>query len=199
MNRIFIILCFLFIFVSSDLGQNIPKCELKPEQSPEIRGLKLSMTADELKRKFPNLQVPIPDEFGLAHFYIAFFPLPDRFNISYGTENADNHYDTRKFSAFKGWEQLEFELLDNRVVTLKIDYDASVKWNDLSAFTSQMTSLLKLPDSWSEDSLNCDGFRVNAEVFSGKATIQFSSEVAVKTYENRKKEAEEKKRKEFKP
>jgi hypothetical protein len=202
MKKVFTILCILLVSISSVLGQNPSKCELKPEQAPAIRGFRLLMTADDLKRKLPNVQIPAANELGLAFSEVTFFPLPDRFNISYGTEGSANTYDVRKLTEFKGWERINFELLDNKVVTLTIFYDASVKWDKLSTFTSQMSSLLKLPDNWTDGILMCNGFNVSAEVYPGlsqKGTIQFSSDEALNTYEQRKKAAEETKRKQFKP
>ena len=205
-KNLFLIIAFILIAIKSTEGQENAQCKLTKQQLPAIRGLQLGMANTEIIKVFPGLDVHKTDEYGYSSFTATFFPLPDRLESCCGT--APNSFDTAKFPLFKGLEQVEFELLDNKIGSLKFFYDSSVDWNSRAEFTKKISESLKLPNNWmstdSEDRppafIECDGLRLEAQLIgSRRPSLLLVDTTAIETFEKRKLTSIENKRKSFKP
>lgn len=205
-------ICILYIFITSlsVSGQQIKSCNLKISDSPKLRGFFLGMSGTEIIRKFSKAEIPKSNNLGYSKIQFSFFPLPDRYT-SYGEDTATNSVDTTKSTKYKGWQTATFELIDDKVVSIEIQYDSAIKWKNLLAFIEQVSEPMKLPKSWESDStsaskysqenyLNCDGFRVESRM-TGQTNpiIYFVDLESPKIYKQRKAALENQKLKEFKP
>lgn len=141
-GAVFILACTLTGAAQS--GQ----CMLKPEQLPAVRGLRLGMTAAELKTLYPRLVVGKADEFGQAR-----------------VELWRNDLAQMDEAAFKGVFNLRLSTVDDRVVEFTLTYE-NLPWKDLNQFVTKTSETLGLPGGWKGDqnnmTLDCDRLRLNA-------------------------------------
>jgi hypothetical protein len=172
-------------------------CSLTPEQSPEIRGVRLGMSTEQLHKLFPEVNnrqridggitaSKQPDAFGAASFGLH----PDG--------QAPN-------PQFEGVNYISIRLLDERVVSFQIAY-APTEWNSVDEFVARLAEGLRLPRvSWetgNESSiLKCNGFRIDAYASknSRQSTVRVWDTSVDKIVEDRKEAAREKVRQAFKP
>lgn len=120
-------------------------CDLKITDSPEIRGLRLGMSIEEVKQRYPALNLRPADEKGETGVLLA----KDRPH-----HQADSGVD------LTGIKTILLSFLDNRLYELVIDYEPvhpDFTGNDLRA---KLRGELKLPISISEFELECYDFRV---------------------------------------
>jgi hypothetical protein len=130
--------------------------------------------------------------------------------------------DSSRFPDLKGVRKIQLRFLDGRLSYVQVGYDDSFKWNSVDEFAQTVSKNLGLPDGWLQSSdsegpgkgneLRCVGFLMTA-VIGGDATdsrigAQLSLEDAAmaqtiekrqKDQEDKKKRAEEDRRKTFKP
>ena len=124
------------------------QCAPKAGQLPEVRGLRLGMTAAELKARYPRLEVGPSDEFGQAKVWLWHDQLAQ----------VDA-------AAFKGVSALGLGLLDGRVIEFGLTYE-SLPWKDLAQFVAKTSEALGLPAGWKGDensmTLDCGRLRIHA-------------------------------------
>ena len=136
---------FAFAVTSAAQGG---QCTLKAGQLPEVRGLRLGMTAAELKARYPRLEVGAADEFGQAKVML--------WRDQLAQVDA---------SAFKGVFGLGLGLLDGRVVEFGLTYE-NLPWKDLAQFVAKTSEALGLPAAWKGGenimTLDCDRLRLQA-------------------------------------
>lgn len=141
-GAVFILACALTGMAQS--GQ----CSLKPSQLPAVRGLRLGMTAAELKTIYPRLVVGTADEFGQARVEL--------WRDDLAQVDA---------AAFKGVFNLRLNLVDDRVVEFGVTYD-NLPWKDLNQFVTKTSETLGLPGGWKGDensmTLDCDRLLLHA-------------------------------------
>jgi hypothetical protein len=143
--------------------QKVP-CTLHRDQGPQIGGLRLGLTVDQVLALFPGskedaeLRAAVtrpPSPFGVSNFMIK----PDR----YATK-----------AKFEGIREIVVTLLDGRVTGFTANY-LSANWKHVDEFVTKFTTGSNLPgvDSWEaysgldtqQKSLKCDGFEVT--LFAG--------------------------------
>jgi hypothetical protein len=199
--------CFLLVLVSCTGLAALPgdgpgygrgqRCVGVPP--PQIRGLHLGMTLDELRQAFvggaadPQARADFAraaDPYGVSGFtlYPGRYPNKDRFaNIS----------------------ELRVRLVDHRVASLDAIY-SNVEWENVDQFISKLSESLGLPaaEAWAPAAgqdgqmkfLECEGFRVRAFAPAGCcSSLMILDTAAERLVEERKREEKEKARREFKP
>lgn len=190
----------LVSFSQTPVGSSSPtqKCSLTRAQSPEIRGIRLGMTAEQLLALFPDeynrrrINEAIdwskrPKSYGVGRFDLgSFTQVPD--------------------PKFAGVNYITVEMLDERVTSFHISYRGP-EWNSVDQFVAKLSETLRLPTaSWeppagSQQSLKCDGFVVDAFVSSESlqngVRVQDTSVNGVVS--ERRQTAKDKERQAFKP
>ena len=186
------LIALLTLFAASlpCVAQSNP-CSLKERDAPEVRGFKLGLPFNEVRKSLPykiTAQREV-DELGARKVDIS----------------VDLRVD-REFSApwtqrFEGVEGVSLIFLDDALAFFELRYDSSTKWNDPLEFTAAIASSLKLPKKgWRgrmPTFLDCDGFTV--ETVGELRTLRIMlrnlpGELVTRKYEN-----ERKKREAFKP
>jgi hypothetical protein len=179
------------------------QCTLKPEESPEVRGLKLGQSYEDVKKGFPRGRYvsgisDYPNELGLRRFRVS-----DLSRLAPYLLDSDVTIPEGWGKRFEGVEELELRFLDDKLASIEIGYDSSTKWDDPSEFTSAISQALKLPlKGWHGRSdkaqLECSGFEVITEIILNPTltirTVGLDEEI-----QRRKVEAEKSKKKVFKP
>ena len=171
------------------------KCGLTRAQAPEIRGIRLGITSQQLLAMFPDdanhqrineaiKQSKRADQYGFG-----------RFDLRSDIETRDPR--------FAGVNYISIEMVDERVTTLTIAY-AGPEWNTVGQFVAKLSEALHLPlASWdpgteSSQSLKCDGFMVNAYL-GQENTVRVLDTSARGVVANRRQMVKEKERQAFRP
>jgi hypothetical protein len=120
-------------------SQEKPKCDLTQAGAPDIKGLRLGMTPDQVLALFPGsgddtevrdaLARP-PSQFGVSSFVIR----PEKY---------------RSKEAFAGISQITFTLLDGRVSSFSVGYNGP-EWPHVDKFVTKVSEGTSLPpvDQW---------------------------------------------------
>lgn len=178
-----------------------PKCKLTLAQAPDIRGLRLGMTSNELFAIFPaNEQeefnraqqlkkAELPPNFGLTNFQIDLY--------RYATKDR-----------FTGLSGLSFNLFDGKVVSISTSYSNAPQFDRKDQVMEIITRKFGLPETkdwadYSENSnpstLSCDGFIFQVYASGGGLSIKLIDPTYEKTIEQRRRAHVAKQLSEFKP
>ena len=192
-----VVLICILTSVSLATAQGIERCTLMPAQVPELRGLRLGMSLDQVISIFPEIRndpsfryVDVEDR------QIGFIQ-----NIMVTPRNE---------SKFDGIALFGFDFLDGRVSHLSVIYrDPSngMIWRSVEEYAPKVSDVLGLPHkAWAkfrrEDNelwMQCKGFSVQINALGNSSMISIKDSSADTTVRKRKAELEERKRKEFKP
>jgi hypothetical protein len=188
-----------------------PQCSLPLEKAPVIRGLRLGMSLDELLALFPGRaddgnnkyrlkDADKPPKYGAVQ--LSFSPLPD----------------PKKESIFDGVSSYDIVLLDGKVREISVRYqgtpDPATSWTEASLI-AKLSETFGIPgiESWSskgQKQITCNGFELriyiwNSGHYNGVVPFQLSSASLTltdtsfrKIVEQRIKDEQEKRRREFK-
>lgn len=131
------------------------KCTLNLSQAPELRGIRLGMTSEELKKRFPSIIIPKNDENGITNIEISSY----QFSNEIKTE-------------FKGINEINLKLLDNHVTSFKITYEPSSDPEFVQTVVNKLQENLRLGAEFkgtqSGTNFNlkvpCEGFDVKVQI-----------------------------------
>jgi hypothetical protein len=98
----------------------------------ELRGFKLGMTVAEVKARVPNLRLKAADSFNFVDYSAAV--------------RTDKYLSLAP--QLKGVESISFEFLDDRVSSVLFVYDNSPRWESGEKFATQVSSALGLKVHW---------------------------------------------------
>jgi hypothetical protein len=194
--KFFTLLFLTFVSAGIARAQEAP-CKLKV--APEVRGFRLGMSPEQVKAKLKFVVgSEKPDEIGVATFFVGPISLADE-------------------KAGQGLSTISFEFLDNRLTYIEVNYDSSVKWDNVEQFTSALSESLNLPDKWgspittSQDvlgvhvtaagrKLECAGFNAGAIVTSVNTSTLMIGQAGLKAEKDRRRNAIQKSQQQtFKP
>jgi hypothetical protein len=173
------------------------RCTLTRAQAPEIRGIRLGMTAEQIVALFPEdgnrlrISEAVKQSKKAQNYGVARFDLqPER-----ETPNP----------RFAGVNFITIELLDERVTGFHVGY-IGPEWNSVDQFVAKLSETLRLPGvSWEQAGDNarlmCDGFAMNASVSSGstQSWVRVQDTSTARVVEDRRQVDKEKARQAFKP
>jgi len=143
-------------------------CSLKPDQLanvPELFGVRLGMTPQEVKTPLPLVQFGRADPFGVMK--TSFNP----------------HFDPRvDKTAFPDVRTISLDFRDDKLVTLWIGYEATFKWPKLDQFVANFSKSLNVPADWpmkrNGRELTCDGFSIFASLIGGGPSLRITDDTA---------------------
>src|SRR5882724_7232782 len=143
-------------------------CSLKPDQlanAPELYGVRLGMTPQEVKTPLPLIQFGRADPFGVMK--TSFNP----------------HFDPRvDQTAFPDVRTISLDFVDGKLVTLWIGYEATFKWPKLDPFIANFSKSLGVAADWpvkrNGRELTCDGFSIFASIIGGGPSIRITDDRA---------------------
>lgn len=143
-------------------------CSLKPDQlanAPDLFGVRLGMTPQEVKTLLPLVQFGRNDPFGVMK--TSFNP----------------HFDPRvDKTAFADVRTISLDFLDGKLVTLWIGYEDTFKWPKLDQFVTNFSKSLSVPAGWpvkrNGRELTCEGFSLFASIIGGGPALRISDDTA---------------------
>jgi hypothetical protein len=174
-------------------GEEKPACQLTLAGTPDIKGLRLGMTADDVLTLFPGSKEDAEVRASIAQ--------PGPFGTSSFMIRSDKYKSQDKFAGIK---QITFTLLDGRVSTFYVGYNGP-KYSHIDNFVAKFIEGTNLPavDQWQayvgmDDSLKilkCADFEI--KVFAGGKGgnlnyVDIRDLEADKKIEERRKKADEK-------
>lgn len=150
------------------------KCALALEQAPEMRGLRLGLSKDQVIALFLGLKVPPPDELGVSQVLMR---QGDKFLY--------------KKPLFTDVKKVVLEFMEEKLTSMQIDYDTSIQWEGEEEFQSHISKKLNLTGKWmiSDEKgpiIECQGFIVSAGI-EGNPYIRVEDKQAAHTLATRKK------------
>jgi hypothetical protein len=156
-------------------------CSLKPDQikeAPELFGLHLGMTFDQVKARSSLIKFGRADNFGVVKTTI------------------NPHYEPRiDKTVFADVRTISFDFLDGKLVTLWIGYEETFKWPKLDEFVANISKSLDVPGNWpvkrNGQQLTCDGFSLFASIIARGPTIRVTDELAQDIIAERREKAAE--------
>lgn len=199
---VFVVL--LICFAATAKGQSSTSatanqpCKLTVAQSPEIRGVRLGMTAAQLQAAFPEAVNQVGIESAIQASKV-----PMNYGLGRVTLQASQTAPSPKFANIN---HIGVDLLDGRVSGFYVGY-VGPEWKSTEQFISKLSEafhLLPAPN-WSgatsdpQRSLKCDGFVINANSGGNYSSVSMSDVSASQTVPNRREADKEKVRQAFKP
>lgn len=185
--RFSISLLFCLACASAASAQEI-KCDLTSAQSPELRGLRLGMTTEQVRGRYKILETEPVDEFHVT-----------RLRLETGGDQL----------AAEAVRDIAVELIGEKVMTIRLVYNPTETWKDQSEFTNGLSKSLKLPLAWKPEKvgatvtgmlMECAGFKISATLIGGRIpVVYFSSNDAETVLLRRQAEKERRLREFFKP
>jgi signal transduction histidine kinase len=163
------------------------RCALTLGQSPELGGLRLGMTEEQVRARFKIIEREPADEYGVASLRLE----P---TVSQGTEAV---------------RDISVESIKERIVSIRLVYRATASAADYRAFTASVSQSLRLPLAWkavttgsmvTEMMMECAGFKISARLIGAKIPVIYLSALeAEQTLSRRQAEKERRLREFFKP
>ncbi len=148
-------------------------------QAPELYGLHMGMTLDQVKALVPSIQPGKLDDLGFSttSFSPEFSAVIDK-------------------ASYAGVRTISLEFLDGKLFTLWIGFNNSFKWKSLDEFVPGMAASLGLPaGAWSVSSLkpsvNCADFEIMASMIAGAPSLRITDLTTKEIWEVRRTEREE--------
>lgn len=183
---------------------SVTPCTLKASQAPEVRGIKLGMTAEDLLALFPGSV----SEAGISQA-VSKAPNFPSFGVV-GLDIVPSRYSTK--DRFAGIGYFNFVVLDGRLAQYEVQYQGAPNgptWRNLDDFVGKIADAFQLPapNNWtmnaygaSSKDLQCDGFKVRASNVNLSGYLRVSTaEAPLQVQQQRLAVFEEKARREFKP
>jgi hypothetical protein len=143
------------------------KCTLDESHAPDIKGIHLGMTTNDLRMHYPELLDAKSDNYGRAGYSIL--ATDNAFLLSGGT-HSDQHsdgsvaliLDASRYPDFKSISSIGFQTVDGHVSYIKLLYNKDVTWHSTDEFVKRLNEGLGIPDTWKEFGSNmrsmiCDG------------------------------------------
>jgi hypothetical protein len=133
-------------------------CAQEMDKVPDIRGLRLNMTLDELKKRFPCLPEPAVNKYGYSMVVIdkenppePIPPIRRRSSISGVLSETDveqTHVTGRYDNAFSGVERAYLEFVDAKLKRFRVVYPNDVKWNSVDEYVQKLSEKIGIDTRW---------------------------------------------------
>ncbi len=179
----------LFIICAAGVGAQETKCALSVGQSPELlRGLRLGMTAEQVKARFKIIETEDADNFGVAKLQL------------------DPGHEDFKSGAVR---DIAIELINKKIVSIRLVYNPLDSPTNYREFTERLSKSLGLPQAWKSQTngstvtgmmMQCAGFKTSATLIGAKIPVVYLLALeAEPTLTKRQEEREKRLRDFFKP
>jgi hypothetical protein len=176
-------LLLLLVCVASLPAQE-NRCALTLGQSPELGGLRLGMTEEQVRARFKIVEREPADEYGVASLRLE----PP---VNQSTEAV---------------RDISIELIKERIVSIRLVYRATANAADYRVFTAGVSQSLKLPPAWkrvtvgsmvTEMLMECAGFKISARLIGAKIPVLYLSALEAEQILSRRQAEKERRLREF--
>ncbi len=158
----------VILFGCIAINAQSPTCSLKVDEiksAPDLYGLHLGMTTEEVKKALPLVQFGRADRLGAMR--TSFNP----------------HFDPRvEKTEFPDVRTISLDFLDGKLATVWIGYESTFKWPKLDEFVANFSKALGAPADWpikrNTRELSCDGFSLTAQMIAGGPSLRINDNAA---------------------
>ncbi|HEX8775337.1 MAG TPA: hypothetical protein VF735_17340 [Pyrinomonadaceae bacterium] len=181
----FSISLLLCLSCAGALSAQETKCTLGSAQSPELRRLRLGMTADEARARYKVLEAEPEDEFHVT-----------RLRLEAGDDQL----------TAEAVRDIAVELIRQKVVTIRLVYSPTEQWKDQGEFTEGLSKSLRLPLAWKPEKvgsaitgmmMQCAGFKISATLIGGRIPVVYLSALEAEPMLLRRQAEKERRLREF--
>lgn len=174
----------LLLVCSAALMAQENRCALTLGQSPEMGGLRLGMTEEQVRARFNIIERETTDEYAVATLRLE----P---TSSQGTAAI---------------RDISIELINERIVSIRLVYSASTSAADYRAFTAGVSQSLRLPPAWkaikvgsmvTEMMMECVGFKISARLIGAKIPVLYLSALEAEPTLSRRQAEKERRLRDF--
>ena len=160
------------IFCCSCSGAKQKQCEISIDQSPEVKGLRLGMTSDQIRKRFPQFKEPKADELGFSDTFLI---------------NGKPDYQVPEGIEVKNLDSMMVRLgmLKGRLISIASYNPPNTAGITLETYQARVPDSLKIPYKLGQDpqssdylSLTCDGFKVK----SGQERLRYEGDFIPTSY-----------------
>ncbi len=161
-------------------------CLLSKEQSPELRGFRLSNSVDEIIKRYPDMKIQVDnaksyeDSFGYHWIRFTVYDSAASKKISEDSDSGNSwSVSSLSYPEFKDIYKLDLHIQNEKVFAIYAIYDTEAKWASSSEFASYISKTMTLPNEWTNSKnkpvvdydtpttydyseLKCEGFNVQA-------------------------------------
>jgi hypothetical protein len=180
-----------------------PRCPLRLDQSPELRGFRLGMTQAAVLARLPGVTIEKPDKFGLARLRLSIIDASlvrssardkgvQKDMLAGEPEGSAFVIDSSHFPALKGVRKIQLRIIDGQLASLQISYDDEIKWESVDQFIEMISTSLKLPKEWrvpensdsgsDQKELSCEGFVMAANLAGDPSDIHPGPELSLQDW-----------------
>jgi hypothetical protein len=176
---------FLLTYSAAVMAQQ-NKCALTVGQSPEISGLHLGMTQEQIRARFKVIETEDADDYDVATLRLdpASQSLPDAAAV----------------------RDITLEFIRERIVSIRLVYRASASATKYREFTGSVSQALKLPPAWKAVTfgsmvtgmlMECAGFKVSATLIGARIPVLYLSALEAEPVLSRRQAERERRLREF--
>jgi hypothetical protein len=141
-------LCFIVLAQVACSSSGKP-CIVELEQAPELRGFRLGMSLEDIRKRFPKFPGIGSSQIGLATVEISSAYTQDALDRPSGDGNNNfNLISAAPFPELNEVKHIELKLLDWRVIEITVYYDNDIKWKSADEFAQKTGEALKLDGTW---------------------------------------------------
>jgi hypothetical protein len=160
------------------------RCALNLNQSPELGGLRLGMTAEQVRARFKIVEREPADDYGVASLRLE----PALSQVK------------------EALRDISIELIKERIVSIRLVYTASTSAADYREFTTGLSQSLRLPPAWkavtvgsmvTEMKMECAGFKISARLIGAKIPVVYLSALEAEQTLSRRQAEKERRLRDF--
>ena len=169
------------------------------KHSPEIRGLKLGMSLEEIESCFEVKITRQPDKLGCQVVILNFrFDSPETpycWIKTFNYEKIPTLKNKITIGRYVGYKTIHFKFLDEYICEIFFELDSTYKWGKTDDFCQKVSKQLNLSTSWmnsfgNSKCISTQFFDIFALVFRQQATLKFVSLEQQKEIKNRQRNVE---------
>lgn len=143
------IITLCLIVIAQAACSSTKPCTIELEQAPELRGFRLGMSLEDIRKRFPGFP-GASSKIGLSTVEISCASE----NVMLNRSSGDDY---NEISFTSGWgcpevnkdvKQVELKLLDWRLIEITVYYSNNIKWKSVDEFARKTGEALKLDGTW---------------------------------------------------
>jgi hypothetical protein len=160
------------IFCCGCNAERQPQCKISIDQSPEVKGLRLGMTSDQIRKRFPQFKETKADELEFSDTFLI---------------NGKPDYKAPEGIEVKNLDSMMVRLgmLKGRLISIASYNPPNTAGISLETYQARVPESLKIPYKLGQDpqssdylSLTCDGFKVK----SGQERLRYEGDFLPTSY-----------------
>lgn len=164
----------LCLIVTAQVACSSPTpCTVELEHAQELRGFRLGMTLQDIRKRYPEFPGISPSQIGLSTVEISSAYTRNKLDNPSGDGNNNfSLISAAPYPELNEVKHIELKLLDWRVIEITVFYPDDIKWKSADEFAQKTGEALKLDGEWRK--VGDDGIMQMRALQCGQSTKGFS-------------------------